>query len=159
MGSINTFKPLSTMSNQRHWLTSARWTIFSVEKIWEPPGIKPRAAGSGSKYANHCADYKSSNKPKQKPKPRKSCYLIIQASASNQILANLSNEVGCSKFIKFWHRPVPFQPFVQKDGLWSRSGSGKRPPELNRWRRPSGQRASLPLWRWGFKSCKGFLWL
>ena len=45
--------PLS--SKQCRWLTSARSTNFSSEKYLGMLGIKPGAAGSGSKCANHCA--------------------------------------------------------------------------------------------------------
>ena len=55
MVSIHIFKPLSTFSSQAVLLINkATLTIFSSEKIVGTLGIKPWAAGSGSKYANHC---------------------------------------------------------------------------------------------------------
>ena len=39
-------------SKQHRWWTSATWTIFSSSKFM---GIEPRAAGFGSKHANHGA--------------------------------------------------------------------------------------------------------
>ena len=51
----STFSIHCTLSSkQRKWLFSAITTIF-LWKFFGPLGSKPGAAGSGSKYANHCA--------------------------------------------------------------------------------------------------------
>ena len=50
---FSSYCPLS--SKQCHWLTSATGKIMSSEIFFGMLGIKPGAAGSGSKYGNHCA--------------------------------------------------------------------------------------------------------
>ena len=74
--------PLSSM--QRHWLTSAMSTIFSSETFLETLVIKPGAAGSGSKYASHCA---------MLPPPTLSAFVHLQ----QKVLLQFQNW-KCSKF-------------------------------------------------------------
>ena len=55
MGFINIFKPLSTILLAAPLINLSNIDNFSTEKKLGTLGIKPGAAGSGSKYANHGA--------------------------------------------------------------------------------------------------------
>ena len=55
MGTISMFKPLPTFLQAALLINLSNIENFSSDIFWGMLGIKPGAAGSGSKYANHCA--------------------------------------------------------------------------------------------------------
>ena len=94
MVSINIFKPLSTfLKATRSINLSNTRQFFSTEIFWGTLGIEPVAAGSGSKYANHCTTL-----PPPLPQIKSSCTafgmkLVFIKSKIEAILTNLRSSL------------------------------------------------------------------